>query len=193
MPDVNQAQLGATKRGNKTVWASNLQVRNLTVYDRALSPDEVQTRSQLFERGDLEKKLPEGAKISEKEDVFEGGMHNQPNKDGIKSYRIPALLKTDKGTLIAGADERRLHSSDWGDIGMVIRRSEDNGKTWGDRVTITNLRDNPKASDPSIGSPVNIDMTLTQDPETKRIFAIYDMFPEGKGIFGMSSQKRRSL
>jgi len=192
MPDVNQAQLGATKRGNKTVWASNLQVRNLTVYDRALSPDEVQTRSQLFERGDLEKKLPEGAKISEKEDVFEGGMNNQPNKDGIKSYRIPALLKTDKGTLIAGADERRLHSSDWGDIGMVIRRSEDNGKTWGDRVTITNLRDNPKASDPSIGSPVNIDMTLTQDPETKRIFAIYDMFPEGKGIFGMSSQKEEA-
>jgi len=192
MPDVNQAQLGATKRGNKTVWASNLQVRNLTVYDRALSPDEVQTRSQLFERGELEQKLPEGAKITEKEDVFEGGRNNQPNKDGIKSYRIPALLKTDKGTLIAGADERRLHSSDWGDIGMVIRRSEDNGKTWGDRVTITNLRDNPKASDPSIGSPVNIDMTLTQDPETKRIFAIYDMFPEGKGIFGMSSQKEEA-
>lgn len=192
MPDVNQAQLGATKRGNKTVWSSNLQVRNLTVYDRALSPDEVQTRSQLFERGELEQKLPEGAKVTEKEDVFEGGRNNQPNKDGIKSYRIPALLKTDKGTLIAGADERRLHSSDWGDIGMVIRRSEDNGKTWGDRVTITNLRDNPKASDPSIGSPVNIDMTLTQDPETKRIFAIYDMFPEGKGIFGMSSQKEEA-
>lgn len=192
MPDVNQAQFGATKRGNKTVWGSNLQVRNLTVYDRALSPDEVQTRSQLFERGELEQKLPEGAKVTEKEDVFEGGRNNQPNKDGIKSYRIPALLKTDKGTLIAGADERRLHSSDWGDIGMVIRRSEDNGKTWGDRVTITNLRDNPRASDPSIGSPVNIDMTLTQDPETKRIFAIYDMFPEGKGIFGMSSQKEEA-
>ena len=192
MPDVNQAQLGATKRGKKTVWASNLQVRNLTVYDRALSPDEVQTRSQLFERGDLEQKLPEGAKVTEKEDVFEGGRNNQPNKDGIKSYRIPALLKTDKGTLIAGADERRLHSSDWGDIGMVIRRSEDNGKNWSDRVTITNLRDNPRASDPSIGSPVNIDMTLTQDPETKRIFAIYDMFPEGKGIFGMSSQKEEA-
>ncbi len=192
MPDVNQAQLGATKRGKKTVWSSNLQVRNLTVYDRALSPDEVQTRSQLFERGELEQKLPEGAKVTEKEDVFEGGRNNQPNKDGIKSYRIPALLKTDKGTLIAGADERRLHSSDWGDIGMVIRRSEDNGKNWSDRVTITNLRDNPRASDPSIGSPVNIDMTLTQDPETKRIFAIYDMFPEGKGIFGMSSQKEEA-
>ena len=192
MPDVTHAQIGATKRASNTVWGSNLQVRNLTVYDRALTPDEVQTRSQLFERGDLEKKLPEGAKISEKEDVFEGGMHNQPNKDGIKSYRIPALLKTDKGTLIAGADERRLHSSDWGDIGMVIRRSEDKGKTWSDRVTITNLRDNPKASDPSIGSPVNIDMVLVQDPETKRIFSIYDMFPEGKGIFGMADQREEA-
>ncbi|HEU7355279.1 TPA: LPXTG-anchored neuraminidase NanA [Streptococcus pneumoniae] len=192
MPDVTHVQIGATKRANNTVWGSNLQIRNLTVYNRALTPEEVQKRSQLFKRSDLEKKLPEGAALTEKTDIFESGRNGKPNKDGIKSYRIPALLKTDKETLIAGADERRLHSSDWGDIGMVIRRSEDNGKTWGDRVTITNLRDNPKASDPSIGSPVNIDMVLVQDPETKRIFSIYDMFPEGKGIFGMSSQKEEA-
>ncbi|HGJ9823139.1 TPA: LPXTG-anchored neuraminidase NanA [Streptococcus pneumoniae] len=192
MPDVTHVQIGATKRANNTVWGSNLQIRNLTVYNRALTPEEVQKRSQLFKRSDLEKKLPEGAALTEKTDIFESGRNGNPNKDGIKSYRIPALLKTDKGTLIAGADERRLHSSDWGDIGMVIRRSEDNGKTWGDRVTITNLRDNSKASDPSIGSPVNIDMVLVQDPETKRIFSIYDMFPEGKGIFGMSSQKEEA-
>lgn len=192
MPDVTHVQIGATKRANNTAWGSNLQIRNLTVYNRALTPEEVQKRSQLFKRSDLEKKLPEGAALTEKTDIFESGRNGKPNKDGIKSYRIPALLKTDKGTLIAGADERRLHSSDWGDIGMVIRRSEDNGKTWGDRVTITNLRDNPKASDPSIGSPVNIDMVLVQDPETKRIFSIYDMFPEGKGIFGMSSQKEEA-
>lgn len=192
MPDVTHVQIGATKRANNTVWGSNLQIRNLTVYNRALTPEEVQKRSQLFKRSDLEKKLPEGAALTEKTDIFESGRNGNPNKDGIKSYRIPALLKTDKGTLIAGADERRLHSSDWGDISMVIRRSEDNGKTWGDRVTITNLRDNPKASDPSIGSPVNIDMVLVQDPETKRIFSIYDMFPEGKGIFGMSSQKEEA-
>ncbi|MDU8971395.1 MAG: sialidase domain-containing protein [Streptococcus sp.] len=188
MPDVNQAQLGATKRGNKTVWASNLQVRNLTVYDRALSPDEVQTRSQLFERGELEQKLPEGAKVTEKEDVFEGGRNNQPNKDGIKSYRIPALLKTDKGTLIAGTDERRLHHSDWGDIGMVVRRSSDNGKTWGDRIVISNPRDNEHAKHADWPSPVNIDMALVQDPETKRIFAIYDMFLESKAVFSLPGQ-----
>ena len=188
MPDVNQAQLGATKRGNKTVWASNLQVRNLTVYDRALTPDEVQTRSQLFERGELEQKLPEGAKVTEKEDVFEGGRNNQPNKDGIKSYRIPALLKTDKGTLIAGTDERRLHHSDWGDIGMVVRRSSDNGKTWGDRIVISNPRDNEHAKHADWPSPVNIDMALVQDPETKRIFAIYDMFLESKAVFSLPGQ-----
>ncbi|WP_336314967.1 SIALI-17 repeat-containing surface protein [Streptococcus oralis] len=188
MPNVNQAQLGATKRGNKTVWSSNLQVRNLTVYDRALSPDEVQTRSQLFERGELEQKLPEGAKVTEKEDVFEGGRNNQPNKDGIKSYRIPALLKTDKGTLIAGTDERRLHHSDWGDIGMVVRRSSDNGKTWGDRIVISNPRDNEHAKHADWPSPVNIDMALVQDPETKRIFAIYDMFLESKAVFSLPGQ-----
>ena len=189
MPDVNHVQIGATKRGSKTVWGSNLQVRNLTVYDRALTQDEVRTRSQLFERGDLKQELPEGAEISKKTDVFTAGKNGQSNPDGINSYRIPALLKTDKGTLIAGADERRLHHYDWGDIGMVVKRSEDKGQTWSDRITLTNLRDNPKAKDPNIGSPVNIDMVLVQDTETKRIFSVYDMFPEGKGIFGMSSER----
>ena len=189
MPDVNHVQIGATKRGSKTVWGSNLQVRNLTVYDRALTQDEVRTRSQLFERGDLKQELPEGAEISKKTDVFTAGTNGQSNPDGINSYRIPALLKTDKGTLIAGADERRLHHYDWGDIGMVVKRSEDKGQTWGDRITLTNLRDNPKAKDQNIGSPVNIDMVLVQDTETKRIFSVYDMFPEGKGIFGMSSER----
>ena len=188
MPNVNQAQIGTTKRGNKTFWASNLQVRNLTVYDRTLTPEEVKKRSQLFERSELERKLPEGAKVTEKYDVFEGGSNRQPNKDGINSYRIPALLKTDKGTLIAGTDERRLHHSDWGDIGMVIRRSDDNGKTWGDRIVVSNPRDNENAKDPNAPSPVNIDMALVQDPETKRIFAIYDMFLEGKAVFALPGQ-----
>lgn len=55
MPDVTHVQIGATKRANNTVWGSNLQIRNLTVYNRALTPEEVQKRSQLFKRSDLEK------------------------------------------------------------------------------------------------------------------------------------------
>ena len=185
MPDVNHVQIGTTKRTGKNFWGANLKVRNLTVYDRALSPEEIKKRSQLFERGELEKKLPEGAEVTAKLDVFEGGENRKPNKDGIASYRIPALLKTDKGTLIAGTDERRLHHSDWGDIGMVVRRSDDKGKTWGNRIVISNPRDNEKTRNPEWPSPVNIDMALVQDPKTKRIFAIYDMFLEGKAVFSL--------
>ena len=185
MPDVNHVQIGTTKRTGKNFWGANLKVRNLTVYDRTLSPEEVKKRSQLFERGELEKKLPEGAEVTDKLDVFEGGEYRKPNKDGIASYRIPALLKTDKGTLIAGTDERRLHHSDWGDIGMVVRRSDDKGKTWGDRIVISNPRDNENAKNPEWPSPVNIDMALVQDPKTKRIFSIYDMFLEGKAVFSL--------
>ena len=192
MPDVNKVQIGATKRANQTMWGSNLQVRNLTVYDRTLTPEEVKTRSQLFERADLVKKLPEGAQVTDKKDVFESGVNGKPNKEGINSYRIPALLRTDKGTLIAGADERRLHHLDWGDIGMVVRRSEDKGKTWGNKIVITNPRDNSEAKDSSAPSPVNIDMVLVQDPETKRIFSVYDMFPEGKAVFAMPDKSEKA-
>ena len=192
MPDVNKVQIGATRRANQTMWGSNLQVRNLTVYDRALTPEEVGKRSQLFKVAELEEKLPETAKITEKKEVFLSGVNGGLNKDGINTYRIPALLKTDKGTLIAGADERRLHFSDWGDIGMVVRRSQDGGVTWGDRITISNLRDNPEARDKTAPSPLNIDMVLVQDPETKRIFSVYDMFPEGKAVFGMPAKPEKA-
>ena len=192
MPDVNKIQIGATRRANQTMWGSNLQVRNLTVYDRALTPEEVGKRSQLFKVADLEVKLPESAKITEKKEVFISGVNGGLNKDGINTYRIPALLKTDKGTLIGGADERRLQFSDWGDIGMVVRRSQDGGVTWGDRITISNLRDNPEARDKTAPSPLNIDMVLVQDPETKRIFSVYDMFPEGKAVFAMPDKPEKA-
>ena len=166
--------------------------RDLTVYDRALTSEEVGKRSQLFKVADLEVKSSESAKITEKKEVFVSGVNGGLNKDGINTYRIPALLKTDKGTLIAGADERRLQFSDWGDIGMVVRRSQDGGETWGDRITISNLRDNPDAKDKTAPSPLNIDMVLVQDPETKRIFSVYDMFPEGKAVFGMPAKPEKA-
>lgn len=69
MPDVNHMQIGTTNRAGSMVWGAGLQVRNLTVYDRALSPEEVQNRSYLFERSELEKKLPEGAEITDKKEI----------------------------------------------------------------------------------------------------------------------------
>lgn len=183
------AQLGITKRGNENYWKdSHFDVRNLTVYNKAFDADEIKNRSSLFLRESIEEKLPEGAILSAKSDLFESGHTETKNQDKVYGYRIPALLKTDKGTLIAGADERFEHSKDWGNIGMVIRRSLDKGLNWEKRQTLVNLRDNPKANHQNkdyTGSPVNIDMVLVQDSSTKRIFSLFDMFPEGRGIFGM--------
>ena len=50
---------------------------------------------------------------------------------GVHSYRIPALIQTGRGTLLAVADARRDSSRDLpGRIALVIRRSVDEGRTW---------------------------------------------------------------
>lgn len=138
-------------------------------------------------------KLPKGAILSAKTEVYRGGDFGRKNKDNVFGYPIPSLLKTEKGTLLAGADERIEQACDWGNIGMVIRRSEDDGVTWGKRETIVNLRNNPRVplvtSGDYSGSPINMDMALVQDTssKTKRIFSIYDMFPEGRGVISIAN------
>lgn len=138
-------------------------------------------------------KLPKGAILSAKTEVYRGGDFGRKNKDNVFGYRIPSLLKTEKGTLLAGADERIEQACDWGNIGMVIRRSEDDGVTWGKRETIVNLRNNPRVplvtSGDYSGSPINMDMALVQDTssKTKRIFSIHDMFPEGRGVISIAN------
>ncbi|MCW5516419.1 sialidase family protein [Muriicola sp. Z0-33] len=49
--------------------------------------------------------------------------------NGYFSFRIPALIKTNK-TVLAFAEGRKNSTSDFGDIDLVVRRSEDNGQTW---------------------------------------------------------------
>lgn len=49
---------------------------------------------------------------------------------GYACFRIPALLTTVKGTVLAFAEARRNGCGDTGDIDLVVKRSEDGGKTW---------------------------------------------------------------
>lgn len=49
---------------------------------------------------------------------------------GYKSFRIPSLLVTKKGTLLAFCEGRRNNGRDYGDIDLLLRRSMDGGKTW---------------------------------------------------------------
>ncbi|MBM9502963.1 sialidase family protein [Actinacidiphila acididurans] len=50
--------------------------------------------------------------------------------EGYDTYRIPAVVRTKAGTLIAFA-EARAGTSDTGEIVVVAKRSGDGGRTWG--------------------------------------------------------------
>ena len=51
-------------------------------------------------------------------------------QDGYHTFRIPSVILTTKGTLLAFAEARRAGRSDAGDIDLVVKRSTDGGATW---------------------------------------------------------------
>ena len=52
------------------------------------------------------------------------------NTEGYYVYRIPALVATKSGTLLAFCSARRGEGGDWDVNDIVMRRSVDGGKTW---------------------------------------------------------------
>ena len=64
------------------------------------------------------------------------------NMDGYNCYRIPAIVKSTKGTLLAFAEARKKSCSDTGDIDLVLKRSTDGGKTWSRMITVWDDGDN---------------------------------------------------
>ena len=54
-----------------------------------------------------------------------------------KGYRIPAVVVSSKGTIIAFA-EGRNDNGDSGDIDLVLKRSTNNGKSWGKEILVWN-------------------------------------------------------
>nr|WP_293840419.1 sialidase family protein [uncultured Arsenicibacter sp.] len=60
----------------------------------------------------------------------EGNALFRAGDNGYACFRIPAIIKTTKGTLLAFAEARRTGCGDAGDIDIVVKRSADGGKSW---------------------------------------------------------------
>ncbi|MEV0368812.1 exo-alpha-sialidase [Streptomyces sp. NPDC050636] len=52
-------------------------------------------------------------------------------EQGYACFRIPAVVKSVRGTLLAFAEGRAHDCGDAGDIDLVVKRSTDGGRTWG--------------------------------------------------------------
>lgn len=60
----------------------------------------------------------------------------KPGDNGYKCFRIPAIIKSSKGTLLAFAEGRKNHCGDADDIDLVLRRSEDGGNSWSPMIVV---------------------------------------------------------
>ena len=97
-------------------------------------------------------------------------------------YRIPSLIVTKKGTLLAFCEGRE--GGDAGDIDILLKRSTDNGLTWSAETVVWNDKDN------TCGNPCPV-----VDQESGRIwlFLTWNLGAdhEGKVILKESTDTRR--
>ncbi|CAL9379885.1 neuramidase [Streptomyces sp. DH-12] len=95
---------------------------------------------------------------------------------GSPYYRIPALTRTTKGTLIAAYDARPTLADLPGNLSVVLRRSTDNGLTWQPQQVVRR-----EAAPKGFGDP-----SLLVDRETGRIFVFYAA-SVNQGFFGSAT------
>lgn len=90
--------------------------------------------------------------------------------DQVHSFRIPGLVTTSKGSLLAVYDARRDHSSDLqGDIDVGMSRSTDGGKSWEPMKIIMDMGEwgGRPDSENGIGDPA-----ILVDPDTQTIWVM---------------------
>ncbi|RKN59682.1 laminin G [Streptomyces klenkii] len=66
----------------------------------------------------------------EEQVLFRAGREG-PGTDAYACFRIPALVTTVRGTVLAFAEGRKGNCGDATDIDVVVKRSADGGRTWG--------------------------------------------------------------
>ena len=121
-----------------------------TTYAELVAGEKNSVISVRFTMDDIDKK---GAFTLDEQPVYVGG------REGYHTYRIPAVLVTQKGTVLAFCEGRKDSGADHGDIDLMVRRSTDSGKTWGTMQTIWDDGDH------TIGNPAPV-----QDRDTGTIW-----------------------
>ena len=143
----------------------------IRIYDKVLPEDWLRAFTSQSHVS-YEVPVPEGTWRSEPQVLFDQGM------GGSRGYRIPTIQRTRQGTLLAFIDKRYFGGADHPNrIHTVLRRSEDNGQTWGEPITVMAMPKNAQT----------IDTCSVQDRETGRIFLITDAFPETMTTFTVKS------
>ncbi len=82
-----------------------------------------------------------------KKDVFVGG------ESGYHTYRIPALVISNAGTILAFCEGRKDNAGDQGNIDLVLKRSHDGGITWD---AIQQVHEEGGDAPIAIGNPVPV-------------------------------------
>ncbi|MGX2947240.1 exo-alpha-sialidase [Frederiksenia canicola] len=184
IPSLANAFLGETRRstaGNYSTWRFAGDIFYADFENKVLTEQEISEKHQslsALERYSFAKKSPLGAIKTDAENIF------SPGQENARNYRIPSLLTTQNGVVIAAIDKRNQHSADWGNIDTVIRRSLDGGKTWEKDQVILDLASQPYGAE---NAAFLIDPVMVQDRNSGRIFMMLDMFPEMKGFFGLGN------
>jgi sialidase-1 len=110
---------------------------------------------------------------------FQTNLFSQ-GQNGVNTYRIPALVQTPQGTLIAVVDARHDSSHDLpANISLVMRRSFDEGRHWGPIRTIVAV----KAG--GVG-----DASLLLDHSNGRIWCFFNYGPPGIGFMTAKAGSR---
>ena len=92
---------------------------------------------------------------------------------GYHTYRIPALLVTSQGTVLALCEGRMYAQYDHGKIDIVVRRSHDGGTTWSDMQVVH------ADGEHTIGN-----VSIVQDQTTEKIWLLF--CKDNDGVFAMS-------
>lgn len=176
--EADSVKIGALDRapakGGANQWVFNGDIDLVEVYGKALSAEEA---AELQMATAYEPVIPDDPEDAVRTDtrLFYNGFENSA------AYRIPSLLTTTEGTIIAAIDKRQSGSADQGNIDTVIKRSTDGGVTWEETKTLVNLPSGQNRH------ALSIDANMVQDKNTGKIFLMVDMFPESNAIMDSGS------